>query len=309
MYQEIGSAGMPMKSNRFRIPSSAGRLSDFLICAVRDFRRNQGFLLAGAVAYYTLLSIVPMSILALTVLSHFIGEEDLVHTLATYLELLVPGYAGTLTEQVRVFVQNRHVIGVIGFLVMLFFSSIAFTVLENAISVIFYHHVRNRRRSFLMSALIPFIYIFAIAFGIVVVSIIVGGVETLENRHILFMGRNISFAGTTRISLYILGIGGEVLMLTSFYLVLPVIRITFRHALIGGISATVLWEVARRFLVWYYASLSMVNIIYGSIATVIVTLLSIEVSALIILFGAQIIAEFENRGGTSGGGAESRFET
>jgi membrane protein len=99
------------------------------------------------------------------------------------------------------------------------------------------------------------------------------------------------------------------LMLTSFYLVLPVIRITFRHALIGGISATVLWEVARRFLVWYYASLSMVNIIYGSIATVIVTLLSIEVSALIILFGAQIIAEFENRGGTSGGGAESRFET
>lgn len=298
-----------MKSNRFRIPSSAGRLSDFLMCAVRDFRRNQGFLLAGAVAYYTLLSIVPMSILALTVLSHFIGEEDLVHTLATYLELLVPGYAGTLTEQVRVFVQNRHVIGVIGFFVMLFFSSIAFTVLENAISVIFYHHVRNRRRSFLMSALIPFIYIFAIAFGIVVVSIIVGGVETLENRHMLFMGRNISFAGTTRISLYILGIGGEVLMLTSFYLVLPVIRITFRHALIGGISATVLWEVARRFLVWYYASLSMVNIIYGSIATVIVTLLSIEVSALIILFGAQIIAEFENRGGTSGGGAESRFET
>ena len=279
------------------------------MCAVRDFRRNQGFLLAGAVAYYTLLSIVPMSILALTVLSHIIGEEDLVHTLAIYLELLVPGYAGTLTEQVRVFVQNRQVIGIIGFFVMLFFSSIAFTVLENAISVIFYHHVRNRRRSFLVSALIPFIYIFAIAFGIVVVSIIVGGVETLENRHILFMGRNISFEGTTRIALYLLGIGGEVLMLTSFYLVLPVIRITFRHALIGGISATVLWEVARRFLVWYYASLSMVNIIYGSIATVIVTLLSIEVSALIILFGAQIIAEFEIRGGASVGGAESRFET
>jgi YihY family inner membrane protein len=229
--------------------------------------------------------------------------------LATYLELLVPGYAATLTEQVRVFVQNRQVIGIIGFLVMLFFSSIAFTVLENAISVIFYHHVRNRRRSILVSAVIPFIYIFAIAIGIMVVSIIVGGVETLESRQILIMGKNLSFEGTTRIALYILGIGGEMLMLTSFYLVLPVVRITSRNALIGGISATFLWEIARRFLVWYYASLSMVNIIYGSIATVIVTLLSIEMSALIILFGAQIIAEFENRGGTTGGASDSRFET
>jgi YihY family inner membrane protein len=279
------------------------------LSAARDFRRNQGFLLSAAVAYYTLLSIVPMSILALTVLSNFIGEEDLVHTLATYLELLVPGYAATLTEQVRVFVQNRQFVGIIGFLVMLFFSSIAFTVLEKAISVIFYHHVRNRRRSFLVSAIIPFIYICAIAIGIMAVSIIVGGVETLENRHIALMGRNLSFEGTTRIALYILGIGGEVLLLTSFYLVLPVVRITFRNALMGGVWATVLWETARRFLVWYYASLSMVNIIYGSFATVIVILLSIEVSALIILFGAQIIAEFENRGGASGGGSKTGFET
>ena len=298
-----------MSRKRFEIHSPALGIFDFLWCAARDFRRNQGFLLSGAVAYYTLLSIVPMSILALTVLSNFIGEEDLVHTLATYLELLVPGYAATLTEQVMVFVQNRQVIGIIGFLVMLFFSSIAFTVLENAISVIFYHHVRHRRRSFVVSAIIPFIYIFAIAVGIVLVSLIVGGVETLENRHLVIMGRNLSLEGTTRLALYFLGIGGEVLMLTSFYLVLPVVRITFRNALIGGISATVLWEIARRFLVWYYASLSMVNIIYGSIATVIVTLLSIEVSALIILFGAQIIAEFENRGGVSGGDSDNSFET
>jgi membrane protein len=298
-----------MNLKRFEAQSSVRRLSGFLGSAARDFRRNQGFLLSGAVAYYTLLSIVPMSILALTVLSNFIGEEDLVHTLATYLELLVPGYAATLTVQFRVFVQNRQVIGIIGFLVMLFFSSIAFTVLENAISVIFYHHVRNRRRSFLVSAIIPFIYIFAIAIGIMVVSIIVGGVETLENRQLSIMGKTLSFEGTTRIALYILGIGGEVLMLTSFYLVLPVVRITFRNALIGGISATVLWEIARRFMVWYYASLSMVNIIYGSIATVIVTLLSIEVSASIILFGAQIIAEFEQRGGSVGGDSENGFET
>ena len=273
-----------------------GRLFSFLHAVVRDFRRNQGFLLSGAVAYYTLLSVVPMSILALTVLSHVIGEERLVATMATYLEMVVPGYTATLLEQVRIFVENRRVIGSIGFLVMLFFSSIAFTVMEHAISVIFFHHVRHERRGFLVSALIPFVYICALALGIMLVSVVVGAVETLENRHLVLFNRSVSLAGTERVALYILGIAGELLMLTSIYLVMPVVRITFRRALTGGVVATLLWEIARRILVWYYTSFSMVNIIYGSIATVVVTLLSIEVSALILLLGAQVIAELESTG-------------
>lgn len=275
---------------------------------MRDFRRNQGFLLSGAVAYYTLLSVVPMSILVMTVLSHIIGEERLVATMATYLEMVVPGYTAILLEQVRVFVQNRQVIGSIGFIAMLFFSSIAFSVLENAISVIFFHHVRHERRGFLVSALIPFVYICALALGIIVVSVAVGAVETLENRHLILFNWSVSLAGTERIALYILGIAGELLMLTSIYLVMPVVRITFRHALIGGAAATLLWEITRRILVWYYASLSMVNIIYGSIATVVVTLLSIEVSAIILLLGAQIIAELESTRATSPV-EQSGFET
>ncbi len=296
--------------NRSRqVKSLTGRFFGFLLSVAHDFRRNQGFLLSGAVAYYTLLSVVPMSILALTVLSNFIGEEQLVHTLATYLEMVIPGYAATLTEQVRVFIENRHVIGVIGFVIMLFFSSIAFTVLENAISVIFYHHVVTERRKFLVSALIPFVYICALALGVLLVSLIVGAVETLESRQVVLFGHTLGFAGTPRVALYILGIGGEVMMLTSIYLVMPVVRITFSHALIGGITATVLWEITRRLLVWYYASLSMVNIIYGSITTVVVTLLCIEVSAMILLFGAQVIAELEQAPGEPSVEEPPGFET
>jgi uncharacterized BrkB/YihY/UPF0761 family membrane protein len=201
------------------------------------------------------------------------------------------------------------VIGFIGFLVMLFFSSVAFTVLENAISVIFYHHVLTQRRKFLVSALIPFVYICAMALGILLVSVIVGAVETLESRQAVMFGRSLSLAGTTRVALYVLGIGGEVLMLTSIYLVMPVVRITFSHALTGGITATVLWEITRRVLVLYYASLSMVNIIYGSIATVVVTLLCIEAAALILLFGAQVIAELEYKAGETVVAEPPGFET
>jgi YihY family inner membrane protein len=256
-------------------------------------------LLAGAIAYYTLLSIVPMSILALIVLSHFVEENQLFYTLSTYIGMMIPGYAATLTEQVRVFLEHPRSVGSFVFLAMLFFSSIAFTVLESAMSVIFFHRVRTQRRHFLLSAIIPYAYIFLIGLGILLVSFIAGAIETHSGRQLVILGWVLSLEGSSFVALYVIGILGEVLLLTSFYLVMPVVRITFRHALMGGTIATVLWEITRRVLVWYYSFLSSVNLIYGSFATSVVALLSTESIAIIILLGAQVIAELE-RGKSKG---------
>lgn len=285
------------------------RLFAFLLRVLRGFIRNQGLLLSGAVAYYTLLSIVPMSIIALIVLTNFIEEQQLIHTLSTYLEMVIPGYAATLTEQVRAFLEYRKVVGIIGFLGMLFFSSLAFSMLENAMSVIFFQRVRIQRRKFIISAIIPFVYIFVMGLGIVLVSFIVGAIETLETRQLTILGWSLDLGGATGVALYILGIVGEVLMLTSIYLVMPVVRVRFRYALIGGITAAVLWEITRRVLIWYYAAISMVNVIYGSIAITVVALLSIEVVVLILLLGAQVIAELERKPAESTGEEQTGFET
>jgi YihY family inner membrane protein len=271
------------------------RIFGFLLQVVRRFISNQGFLLSGAVAYYTLLSIVPLSILSLIVLTHFIEEQQLILTLSTYLEMVIPGYAATLTEQVRAFIENRKVVSIIGFLAMLFFSSLAFSMLEEAMSVIFFYKVMIQRRKFLISAIIPYVYIFVIGVGIVLVSLIVGAIETLESRHLTILGWSLDLGGTTGVAMYIMGIVGEVLMFTSIYLVMPVVRVRFSHALIGGLTAAVLWEITRRLLIWYYATISMVNVIYGSIAITVVALLSIEVVAIILLLGAQVIAELEHK--------------
>ena len=263
----------------------------FLVRVVRSFLGNQGFLLAGAVAYYTLLSIVPLSILALVVLTNFIEEQQLVHTLSRYLEMAVPGYAATLTEQVKAFLEHRTAIGFIGFAGMLFFSSLAFSMLQSAMSVIFSRHPRTRRRNYLLSAIIPYGYIFVMGFGVVLASLIVDAIETLERLTIL--GWSLELGGTTGVALYALGIVGEVLLFSSFYLVLPVVRVRLRYALAGGVTASFMWEITRRVLVWYYGAVSMVNVIYGSIAITVVALLSIEFVTLILLLGAQVIAELE----------------
>lgn len=285
------------------------RIFDFLMRVVRSFKRNQGLLLSGAIAYYTLLSIVPLSIIALIVLTNFIEEQQLILTLSTYLEMLIPGYAATLTEQARAFLEHRKVVGLIGFLGMLFFSSTAFSMLENAMSVIFARRVRIHRRNFIVSAIIPYAYIVLMGLGIVLVSVIVGAIETLANRQLTILGWSLDLGGAIGVALYVSGIVGELLMLTSIYLVMPAVRVRFRHALIGGITATVLWEITRRLLIWYYAAVSVINVIYGSITITVVALLFMEVVALILLLGAQVIAELERKPDESAGKEKSGFET
>lgn len=267
----------------------------FLLRVVRGFMRNQGLLLSGALAYYTLLSIVPMSILFLTGLSHFVAEEQLLHTLTTYTRMVMPGYSAILAEQVQVFLQHRQAVGIIGFLAMLFFSSMAFGVLKSALSVIFFDPFRISHRNFFISAVIPYVYVLSIGLGIVLVSFITGALETLEKRQLILFGWSVSLEATSRIALYIMGVSSEVVLLSSIYLLMPAVHTTFRHAVIGGVTATLLWEISRHVLVWYYSTLSMVNLIYGSFATAVVTLLITEAAALILLLGAQIIAELERK--------------
>ena len=57
----------------------------FALRVLAAFRANQGLLLAGAVAYYTLLSIVPLLILLLIALSQFIDQAELLATVGRYL--------------------------------------------------------------------------------------------------------------------------------------------------------------------------------------------------------------------------------
>ena len=111
--------------------------SSFVGRLAADFRRNQGLLLAGAVAYYTLLSLVPLFALLLVALSHLVDEARLIHTVTINLEFLVPGQAPAITEQVAAFLRHRNAIGGVGIGALLFFSAMAFSILENAMAMIF----------------------------------------------------------------------------------------------------------------------------------------------------------------------------
>jgi membrane protein len=284
----------PGRARPVRESSGLGaRVLRFLARGLGDFRRNQGILLAGAVAYYTLLSILPLFTVLLVGLARVVDERRLLATIEANLQLLLSGQAHAVTDQLANFLAHRQVVGAFGLIVLLAFSSTAFTVLENAMSVIFHHRVAIRRRHFLVSAIIPYLFISLLGVGLLLVTAISGALQAAGRGSLDVLGRTWALAAPVAAALYLLGVVGLALMLTAFYMVLPVGRIAFRHALIGGVTATVLWEATRHALVWYFAKLSMVGLVYGSLATAVVVLLTLEAGALILLLGAQVIAEID----------------
>jgi membrane protein len=268
----------------------------FLLRTLKAFRANQGLLLAGAVAYYALLSIVPLLILIVIALSHVVDEAELLMTLGRYLEWLVPGQSGPIVIELANFMAHRDVLGWVLLATMLFFSSLAFTVLENAMSVIFEHRVAVHRRHFLISAILPYCYILSLGAGLLLITVVAGTLQAVGEGSIYFLGYTWSLGGVSGVLLYLLGLVGEIFVLTSVYMVMPVGRLSLRRALIGGVTAALLWELTRHLLVWYFSSLSHVGTVYGSLTTSIVVLLSLEIAAALLLLGAQVISEFERIG-------------
>jgi YihY family inner membrane protein len=265
----------------------------FVRQVLRGFVANQGLVLAGAVAYYALLSLIPLLILLLVALSHVVDESQVQAILGTYLNRLVPGESKLVLDQVSQFLEHRHALGWMMTGALLFFSSLAFGVLESAMGVIFSHRGAVHRRHALISFLLPYLYVLVLGMGLLATTLLNGALQSLTVGEIHLFRWHWSLDQLTAALLYSIGLLSEIGLLTLIYMLTPIGHLPWRHALIGGVAAALLWEGVRYGLIWYFANLSLVNVVYGSLGATIIALLTLEAGSIILLLGAQVIAEYE----------------
>lgn len=281
-------AGDTLLAMRKRMPG----LLRFAIRTLHEFfLRNHGLLLTGAVAFNMMLSVVPLSAVLMVASSHFFDQKQLMEALSSEVALIAPGLAPTLTEVIEGFLDNRRVVGWVGLLGLLFFSSMAFRVLEDAIAILFHRPLPALKRRFWVSALMPYLFILIITAGLILVTAanaLIGAPPALARA---FPALDAVIHQHTGRFIYLTGLMSMILLFSLFYKIMPVAKVSFRMALAGGLTAAILWEITRHLLAAYYTKISLVNVIYGSMATLIIVLLTLEAVALIILLGAQVIAE------------------
>ena len=249
------------------------------------FLHNKGLLLAGGVGYNTLLSAVPFFAVTVTGLSYFFAEATILRVAAAEVEAILPNYSHEVMRAVRAFLASREVVGVIGTAGLIFFSSLAFRMLEEAISVIFGSLAYAPPRRFWISAVLPYVALVLLTLALFALALLHTAAEALGGPGLVEQLSDVFFQ--------VLGFVSQVILFMVTYQVLPVVRVAWRRAFFGGLAAALLWELVGRLLAYYFTNVSLVGVVYGSLATVVVVLLTLEAGAIILLLGAQVIAELE----------------
>lgn len=276
-----------------RLCAVAPHVCRFSLRVLGAFFKNRGILLASGVGYNVLLSAVPLFAVLCVLLTHIVDEQRLLGIMAVQARHLAPAHANVLLDAVRALLDSRDLVGIVGVLVLLFFSSFAFRMLEDSISLIFRQPDVPTKRRFWVSALLPYAFMLMLGAGLLALTLLVAFANAFNDMLIALFGIELYSAPVSRALLNLFSFLGMFGLFSAIYKIMPVVRIAPRRALIGGFVAALLWEVVRLILVYYFANIAFVNAVYGSLATIIVVLVSLEVGAVILLLGAQVIAELE----------------
>ncbi len=191
----------------------------FILDALKAFSREPGTAYAGSllVAYYALLSIVPLMILIVIALSRIVPQHVLLSALGHLLQWLVPGQSKALVHELANFLAHRAVVGWVLFVTMLFFSSL----LRSPCS---------RMRCSLIFTCIAWSYgggifcsrrccLIATSLSSASARLIVTVVSKVDSKRlgaagIDLFGTYVSLQGASRALLYLLGLAGEIFVLT-----------------------------------------------------------------------------------------------
>jgi uncharacterized BrkB/YihY/UPF0761 family membrane protein len=194
-----------------RLSRNAARSSDTRVTldgACSGAFAPTGLPAASAVAFNTLLSILPLIILPLMALTRFIDEALLLSTLERLLAFLVPGQATASSKDCSSLPRRRGLV-------------LAVTPCSSARSLSPCSRTRcrsssttreARRRS--SSHSIPLFYILFLALGILLVSLMSGALQAMGRENIELFGHVRSLL-VSAFLLYLVGVAGEILLLTS----------------------------------------------------------------------------------------------
>jgi membrane protein len=243
------------------------------------FFADRGTHLAAMIAYFALLSFVPLLFLALALLglvhqadegSFFVRELSKTFPSATITSLL---------RAVRAIQANATALGIVGGAFLLWSSLSLFSVLESAFNIVY----GRPNRGFLHGkALATMMMVGSLVF--LFVSLVIGSIGQEILKRYLGLSGNVT---TARVIAIVVSAVGLFVFLTSAYYVLTNADLTVREVLPGAITAAVILEATFQLLP-VYVDISKHNPVLQTLSGPAVLLVWLYVMANVIVLGAEV---------------------
>jgi membrane protein len=257
--------------------------------ALDRFLSHHGPDRAAAVAYYTLLSLLPLLIFVISVGVAIYGSFDAAYQGSLVLfGGLVVHLDQTSLDAMRAFVERSVRFRWPGILLLVWTSRRAFGSLFSALEAVFEVPPRGFARGNLMSLAM----VLVTGVGLLATLALTLFIATAEGLLLRFAPFGAGTLETLTALLLTRGLPVGVTLSFFFivYRVVPHRAMRARYALAGAVLATVLWEAAKAAFAYYVRNLAHYAGLYGAFEGIIVLALWLELSAVIGLYSAEVVA-------------------
>ena len=274
-----------------RAPDTAARRRDmlpaelgFARAALARFGEERGFVIAASLSYTSLLALVPLIAISLSVLSAFPAFDDIESRLIELaLSYAAPHTGVDVETYLDRFVANTSNLTVLGVVWLAVTAIMLLSTIESAFNAIW--RVDSPRP--LMMRLIAYWTTLTLGPLLLGAGLSLSTVFfTTGNLSVLGIEPGVAFGGLARVLPFVFAAIG----FTVIYLALPHRRVEWRHALLGGVIAALLFEGLKTLFGVYISRVGTFESVYGSLSALPVFLIWMYLGWAVVLFGAAIAA-------------------
>jgi membrane protein len=245
---------------------------------------------ASSIAYYSLLSLFPFFLLAFSILGNVTAGEAERAVILEFVLRYFPQQFDFVTKQLESLQQARVRLGLAGSLVMVWAAMGVFGAVTSAIN---HAWGVEKQPSYFKHKMISFVMLVAAGLLLMVGLLLVSAINIASSHWFASVIANApellvlqGYAVRWLSTILFIAIVGLI-----FYFV-PNAKVRFRDVWVGAVITGVLWHLAFAGFSWYVRDLSRLDMVHGSITAVILFLFWIYVSAVVLLFGAEVTAAY-----------------
>jgi len=242
--------------------------------------------MAAGVAYYAFLSIFPLLLGLIALFGFLLPSENLQDELLKFVGDSIPGATSILKQNIASVIELRGAVGVISVVILFWGASTMFSSLSLAINRAW--NIRRYRRHFFvrkaseLGMALSTGILFLISLGASAIISILRGVFNLPAADLIIVNvgsRAVAFLLITAVFLLL-------------YKLVPNTKTYWRFIWPGALLAAILFEIARTLFVFYLETFANYQLLYGSIASIIILLIWIYYSAFIMILGAEFTYQY-----------------
>jgi membrane protein len=257
---------------------------------LKGFYSSDNLTYAASIAYYSLLSLFPLFLLAFATLGRITADDDNRNAVFRFVLQYFPSQFDFITRQLDSFRRSGLTLGVFGTIGLVWGALGVFGAISTAVN---YAWRVEKTRSFWKHRLFSFLMMLVAGLTLVVALLLVSATQVVGATW--FAGVLAGFPGLNVLRSLLVRYAATMLFIAVvgfIYYYVPNAKVRFRDVWIGAVLTGLLWKGALEAFSWYMRDMSRFARVNGSIAAVVVFLVWVYVQAVILLYGVEFTAAY-----------------